>query len=140
MLDIDKVRQALVLADKLVDEYSFPDWEGTDCAMRALTDQGAALTLEGLCGKGVVLDELETYVSRRRLLDLIKTAETWINVYAKGQEMHQVLTTENQLTAQETIQRYRELIEVFERCGLVDIVSTTKDGHAQYAINLANCA
>ncbi len=136
MMDLNYVIEGLRISDKMVDVYGFPDDTANDLAIRTLTDQDLNLLLPALCEGKVTLENLIKVLPLRRLTSLIETAEEYMNVEGRGQEMIQIITYSGQLTAKDKHIRYKALISALEHFNIV-IVSCKKNGErTEYRIEL----
>lgn len=135
-MNINDVLEHLKLAEKLVPEYMLPEDDSTEFVLRVLTNQDTKALLSELCGGVVNLQNLTAVLPIHRLKHLIKSAQVWMNVQARGQEMIVLITNSGQLTAKEIHERFNILIEALKYYGIVSVVGSQDGEHIQYQIAL----
>ena len=79
-MDKDLVIKDLKLAERMVADYMMPEADATQFALRALTNDDTRTVLLVLCDGEVDMKRLTFFLPSGRLEQLIKSAETWINV------------------------------------------------------------
>jgi len=135
-MNINDVLEHLKLAEKFVTEYMSPEDDSTKFVLRVLTNQDTKALLSELCGGVVNLQNLTVVLPINRLKHLIQTAQVWINVQARGQEVSVIITNSGQLTAKERHERFNILIEALKYYGIVSVVGSQDGEHKQYQIDL----
>jgi len=137
MFNSGKTISDLALAERMVSELAYPEWQATELAMRALTDLDVEAVLQSLCSGVVNYAELTKYLSPHRLEELVRTAEHWINTYACGMEIHTIVTHAGQLTSQEILSRYKNLISALESHSIVRVKPAAQSHNGTISISIA---
>ena len=136
MIDIISVRQDLVLAERMAVEFMMPQSDATEYALKVLTEGNSEDILNALCNGTLNLTKLTEFMPLQRIRELVGNAEKWLNIYARGEEMIQIITYSGQLTSTDILVRFRKLMDVFEKYGLVKISHSAESGLSQYSITL----